>query len=191
MPTKLEKLLDSIDPDRTSEVTFRRANEAINAFDTPARLKRWDDFKACMGSFCSHVEAYVLSLHEPIPVAPDYYWSRGVRILLKIYGINGEKAAFEMARTGNDGGLYAVLKAVAMHIADEYAHNEIAARICDYWEGLSLEEQLAASTEYISKYGHLLPSELTEGSAGRIRANLPKVLEKHHELIRKIRRVGR
>ena len=96
-----------------------------------------------------------------------------------------------MSRTGNDGGIYTVLKAIAMHIADEYAQNEIVARIYNYWQDLSVDERLAASTEYISKYGHLLPSELTEGSAGRIRANLPKVLDKHHELIKKIRRVGR
>ena len=191
MATKLEELLESIDPDRTSEVTFRRANEAINVFGTAAQIDRWEDFKACMGGFCRHVEAYVLSLREPVNASPEYYWSRCVRILLKIYGINGEKAAFEMSRTGNDGGIYTVLKAIAMHIADEYAQNEIVARIYNYWQDLSVDERLAASTEYISKYGHLLPSELTEDSAGRIRANLPKVLEKHHELIKKIRRVGR
>jgi len=56
---------------------------------------------------------------------------------------------------------------------------------------LSVEEQLAASTEYLQKYGHLLPSELTEGSAARIRANLPKVLEEHPHLIQRLRQVGR
>ena len=34
-----------------------------------------------------------------------------------------EKAAFEMARTGNEGGLYAVLKAIAGQLAEEYAEN--------------------------------------------------------------------
>ena len=191
MATRLEELLASIDPDRTSEVTFRRANEALNAFRTVAQIDRWEKFILCMTEFLGHVEAYVLRLREPVRGSPDFCWARCVRYLHGIYGSNGQKAAFEMARTGNDGGLYAVLRALAMRIAEEYAQNEIRARISVYWEGLSVRQRLEASTEFIDKYGHLLPSELTEGSAARIRADLPKVLINFHDLLGKTRRVGR
>ncbi|MBC8218657.1 MAG: hypothetical protein H8E73_09345, partial [Planctomycetes bacterium] len=50
-----------------------------------------------------------------------------------------------------------------------------------------VEQKFNVSSEYITKYGRFLPSELTEGSAARIRANFPKVLEKHPRLIQRIR----
>ena len=96
-----------------------------------------------------------------------------------------------MARTGNEGGLYRVLKAMAMRVAEDYAQNEIFAKISAYWRSLSVDEKFDASTEYIAKFSHLLPSELTEGSSARIRANFTNFLEKHPYLIQQIRRVGR
>ena len=110
---------------------------------------------------------------------------------MEIYGRSGEKAAFEFSRTGNEGGLYGVLKAVAMRIADDLSKNEIAARVNAFWRSHSPEEVLEASREYLARYGHLLPSELTEASAARIVANFPKVLENHPKLVQRLRRVGR
>jgi hypothetical protein len=112
-------------------------------------------------------------------------------LLSHIYGHNGENTAFDMARTGNAGGLYAVLKAVALRMAEEYAENEIAGRIDYYWRKLTLDEQLSVADEYLEKYAHLLPPEVTEDSAARIRANFPKLLTQHPEIIRKIRLLGR
>ena len=48
-----------------------------------------------------------------------------------------------------------------------------------------------ASTEYLDKYGHLLPSEMTESSAARIRGGFFTVLENHPKLVQRLRRVGR
>jgi hypothetical protein len=112
-------------------------------------------------------------------------------MLRNIYGPGGEKVAFEKARTGNEGGLYAVLKALALTMGEHYAENEIRARIDQYWNQLTADEKLAAAGEYVGRYGHLLPSEMTEGSAGRILASFPRVLEMHPNLLQKIRRVGR
>ncbi len=60
-----------------------------------------------------------------------------------------------------------------------------------WWDELGLDKQQAATTEYLEKYGHLFPSELREGSAARIRANFPKVLEEHPRMIQRMRRVLR
>jgi hypothetical protein len=96
-----------------------------------------------------------------------------------------------MARTGAEGGLFSVLKAIALRMAEEYTENEIHARVSDYWNRLTPDEQLAAGDEYLEKYGHLLPDEMTEGSAARIRVNLPKVLIQHPKTLQKTRRLGR
>ena len=112
-------------------------------------------------------------------------------MLIKEYGANGEKAAFEMVRTGAEQGLYGVLKAVARRMVEDYAGNEIAARISNFWEDLSTDEKLAVSEEYLEKYGHLLPSELTSGNAARVRANFLKVLEEHPNIVKSLRNIGR
>jgi hypothetical protein len=191
MSTKLEQLLADIDPSKTYDQTIARADDAINSFSgTFGQITDWDKFNQYMAEFTAHVEAKILQLH-PCPIGLDFYWSKCVQLLCHIYGSNGEKAAFEMARTGNEGGLFSVLRTVALKMAEEYAENEIGARISDYWKKLTLNERLSITDEYLEKYGQLLPSELTEGSAIRIRANFPKVLAQHPEIFRKIRRLGR
>lgn len=192
MQTEIDRLLNSISPEETIVKTFNRANEAINTFcPKSALIENWDEFRCCMAEFQRHVEHHSLRLRGSVDISSDYYWSQCVRVLLKVYGSSGEKTAFEMARTGNDGGLNAVLRSVAMHVAEGYAKIEIQAKVNAYLKDLTVDQQLAASSEYLAKHGHLLPSEITEKSAARIHANFGKVLEKHPWLILKIHEVGR
>ena len=193
MATKLDSLLASIHPARTFQETAQRSDEALNSLGMDrAQITDWEEFRRCVIRCMRHVETCVLRLpHGPPAMRVDFDWGRCAQILFKAYGSNGDKAAFEMARTGNEGGLYAVLREVARRVAETCAQNEVSARISQYWNGLSLEEKLAAADEYLAKYGHLLPWELTEGCAARVRANLPKVLEEHTRLIQRLGRVGR
>ena len=192
MQTKLDRLLAFISPDKTMVETYNRANEAINTFHSgAAQIRNWDQFRYCMAEFLRHVDFCALRLRKRVTVSWECYWEHCVPILLGVYGHSGEKTAFEMARTGNEGGLYSVLKAVAMHQAEQYIQNEISAKVIAYLESLSIDEQLEACSEYVSKYGYLLPSEITEGNAIRIRANFRKVLEKHPRLLLKFQGVGR
>ena len=154
-------------------------------------MEKWDDFRCCMAQLLRHIDFCVLRLRKPVDPFFDHYLSWFPHVLMKVYGPNGEKAAFEIARTGNEGGLYSVIKAVAMHVADKYSQNEISAKVGAYLDSLSVDEQLDACSEYISKYGHILPSEITEANAIRIRANFRKVLEKHPRLLLKFHSVGR
>lgn len=190
--TKLDQLLSSIVPERTFEQVAGRVDEAINSFLPGSKqIDRYDEFVTHAICFCRLVEATVLRLRDGAPSAsPDLDRGRFMHVFSRAYGAQGLKTAFEIVRTGNEGGLYAVLRKLGEVLAGQYAENEIAARIWSYWNGLSMAEKLAAPDEYLSKYGHLLPSEITEGCAGRVRANLPKVLQEHPRLMRRLRRVG-
>ena len=193
MQTRLDKLLLDIRPEGTIVETFNRANEAINTFriDT-AQIEEWDEFKYCIAELVRHIDQCILKLRGSVEASSECYWSHVAQsVLCEVYGSSGQKAAFEMARTGNGGGLYAVVRAVAMHMAERYSKSEISAKVNAYIESLSVDEQLDACSEYISKYGDILPSELTEGSAARIRADFSKVLERHPWLLKKIHDVGR
>ena len=192
MPTKLDRLLDSISPEKTIEDIYNRANGAINSFRfKKAQITQWDEFRWCIAEFSRHLDGHIMNLRKPVDISLDWYWGHSVRSLLKIYGINGEKAAFDMARTGNEGGLYAVLKAFAMRRAEDYSQSEITAKVLTFWDGLSVEEHFKTVDEYLQKYGHLFPSELIEGNAGRFRGCFWKVLQKHPELVQQIRQTGR
>jgi len=192
MQTKLDKLLALISPEKTIVETYNRANEAINTFGVDAaQIQDWDRFRYCMAEFLRNLDCRILRLCEPVEASPDYYWRRCAQVLLRVYGQSGEKAAFEVARTGNEGGLYGVLKAVAMRVADEYSENEISAKVSAYMDSLTVDEQFDACSEYVIKYGHLLPSEITEANAIRIRANFRKVLKEHPRLLLRFQGVGR
>ena len=190
--SKLDQLLDSIDPERTLDEVDRRADDAITSFGFESgRITDWSAYQKTLIRLLSHVDSKVLRLRSAVEMDPDFAWGRCVRILTSEYGTEGEKAAFEMARTGNEGGLYAVAKRFARRLARQYLDNEIKAKAGLFWDGLDVAEQLDVSSEYLSKYGHLLPSELTEDSAARLRANFPKVLAEHPRMIQKLQRASR
>lgn len=193
MTSKLEALLARIHPSGTIDTITRDVDAALNSFFAcSALITNWPEFVALMGRFHRHIEARILHLPDGVSAADvELSWSRCIAILNRAYGSSGPKAAFEMARAGNEGGIYAVLRKVADLMAEEYANNTIGACVWNYWNSLSTDEKLAAGEEYVAKYGHLLPWELVEGSAGRVRADLPKVLRQHPQLIRGLNRVGR
>ena len=194
MKSQLDCLLDSIHPARTLEVISGRADEAINTFSTGAAgIADWEAFRECLVRFMRHVENHILGLPSDAAGDMDFdlHWGRCCHLLTREYGPNGDKAAFEMVRTGNEGGLYAVLKRIARSLSARSVDTEISARVQTYWDALSPEEQLAAGQEYLEQYGHLVPSELTENSAARIRANLPRVLREHPRLMQRLARTGR
>jgi len=192
MTTNLDMLLESIDPSRTYDHVSARVDEAVNNFAMHRPIiEDWDEYENYLADFYRHIEKVVLRMGSGVPDNREYYWGQCANLLNKAFGPSGYKAAFEMVRTGKEGGLYQVLKTVADLIAEKYTQNEIFARISHYWESLTLDEKLAAPDEYLSKYGYLLPSELTEGSAARLRANFPKVLEEHPKMIRQMRRIGK
>lgn len=192
MATKLEQLLTNIDPAKTYDQTLARANTAVNTFKmNSAQIENHDEFVDCLGQFFCHVDATILKVNRSVYSDSEFHWARCRQLLCHLYGPNGEKAAFDMSRTGKEGGLYAVLKAVALRMAEEYAENEIAARVSDYWNHLASNEILPAVDEYIDCYGHLLPSEMTESGGASIKGRFFKVLEHHPKLIRTLRNVGR
>ena len=192
MKTKLDRLLESIDPARTLDQVSARVDEALNSFRVKSGIiEDWEEFRTVLTGFYRHVENVVLRIRPSWSPDPDIDWGHCYQLLIKEYGTNGEKAAFEMVRTGTEQGLYGVLNAVARRMISEYAGNEITAKIGIFWEGLSTDEKLAVSEEYLDKYGHLLPSELTSGSAARIRANFLRVLEQHPSIMKRLRNIGR
>ena len=191
--TGLHALLEQLDPARTLEQTAARADEAMISFRScPAQVTQWREFQALSVEFLRHVEGRVLRLRGGPWVSFEHDWGRCAHLLMTEFGgSSGDKAAFELARTGNEGGLYHVLRKLASRLAEEYAGNEIRARISDWWNRLTVTQKFAAMDEYLAAFGHVLPSELIEDTAARLRASFPKVLAQHPYLMQRFRQVGR
>jgi len=136
------------------------------------------------------MENEIFHIYPPRKPDCDFDWHRCNLMLKKKYGPNSEDIAFDMARTGIRGGIYAVLKVVASEMADEFASNYIGSVVSDFWNSLSAEEKVAASEEYIAKYGHLIPSEMREEGAVHVRAFFWKVLEEHPKIVKQLRNVN-
>jgi hypothetical protein len=190
MKTKLDKLLYNIDPARTIDQVSARVDKAINSFRVQRHvIKQWGEFQFVLARFFCHLENFILHIRPPRALNPNMDWSRCCRLIIKEFGADGQRAAFEMVRTGAEGGLYGVLRAVGRRMVVIYAGNEISSRVNFFWNNLSVNEKLSVSKEYLKKFGHLLPRELTERGAIRIRANFTKVLKEHPYLIRRMRNV--
>ena len=180
MSTKLDRLLKAIHPDITLRPIFDRAGTAVNSFPFPdVIITQFDQFKYLLVRFSQHLDAKILRIESMPDMGVDFHWSRCYQILKQIYGPNGEKTAFDMIRTNKEGGLREVINKFTDTVVQNYAANEINAKISFYINNLSVPEKIAAGKEYVQKYGHLLPNELTESTAVRIQANFAKVLEKH------------
>ena len=191
MRTRLDALLEQIDPSRTLETVGSRVNNAVNRFSMPpGAITDYNQFEQFMARFVRHIENEVLRIPDA-PRPSSYDWSKCTNILEKEYGISGRKTAFEMARSGTRGGLYEVLKKIASHLANDYAQREISARVSHFWNALSMQDQFAVMEEYAQKFGRLLPPDFIEGSAVLLKMNFTKVLEEHPRMMQRMRQAGR
>jgi len=190
--SKLDKLLEEISPQKTIEHNYNLANEAVGSFNwKKARIDTWKEFKLCMAKFSKHIDERILNLKESVDMSLTEYWKFCIRPLIEIYGSNGDITAFTIANTGNEGGLYAVLKSFAMQKTEKYTKNEIYGNVYFYWKHLSADEKVQAMDEYLSKYRDIIPSELLEFSGARLKSCFWKVLEQHPFIIQKLQQTGR
>jgi len=193
MKTHLDKLLESIDPKDTLDSNSSRVNHALNSFQfASGMVSNRDEFEDLLKRFFRHTENCILSIPHSRIAPSEMDTGRCGIILRDIYGgFQGEKIAFDIARTGVEGGLYGVLKAIASKMADEYAKRAIASKIACFWGELEANEALAVVDEYLIKFGHLLPPEFTEGNGLRAKMNFERVLKEHPFLIKRMRKIGR
>ena len=192
MATKLDRLLNDIHPSRTVDEPRRRADEALNSLRTPrGGVRDRHEFRSLMTRTFVHIECAALRMGRRRTPHPTMDWARCCEMFKRIYGPEGEYVAIQKALHGHDGGLFSVTRDLAASMAEEYARNEISARVAAYWGSLTVDEKLAASKEYIAKYARLLPPDVAENGAARLRAYFPKFLEKHPFLVQTMSRIGR
>ena len=162
------------------------ADRAINEVATAGIIDSFDEFKNIIVKLIISVNKYALKINNNIGGGREYYLNSAFKALSKKFGPNGEKAAFEMARTGKNGGLYEVLKVVAYGYIDTLNENEAQSKIGYLWQIMDNDCKFTLMDQYISEFGHLWPAEMTESSAARLKVNFPATLQLHIKNVRKL-----
>ena len=188
MKTKLDILLSQIHPERTYDQISGRVDQAINSFrfELSPTIKM-PEFKRICADFYCHIESRVLRLSQSIKPDVDMDWGRFYNQLVKIYGHNGEKTAFEISISNNEGGIYAVFKSVANAMVEFYAGNEINARVYSFWNNLSVKEKFEVMDCFLPTLQNLFPNEIKMHGTARIKANFPKYLIEYPRMLKRTR----
>ncbi len=190
MPTDLERLLSRMES--VPEAVERRVDLALNsAPECPAIVTTWNRYRLALAEFYRHAESVLLSAKELPPLNVEWHAGRCWQLLRKELGDSAPQAGFEMARTGNEKGMLGLRQRIARQMAKECSQRLVDVSVGIYWSARSAEELVQDSDEYLEKYGHLLPPEMTEGGAHRIRFSFRKVLREHPAMMRRMREVAR
>ena len=193
MDTQLERLLDSIDPQRTADGLQQRADRVFNAFTlSSARARSGSEVRDILVRFWRKMRAGVLDIDEAyLPRDDQHDWDRCQEILRRIYKRpDGWKAAAEFATTGIDGGLYGVLKRFANQLVLDRVREVVSQGVQSLWWRIPFERRLSIIAEYLKVYRRVLPPQLRDRGAADLHESFPKILTEHPFTIRPFRRLG-
>ena len=167
----------------------RAADEALRVFPfRSAVVEGGVEFKDVMARLYLLIQQHLTGATKPSSASLEQAWEYCVTAFSEIYGNSGFHSALEACRTGLDSGVIGVARRLAYHLADTMGRQHVkGARAA--WDALPLAEKFTLTDEFLKKYGHMLPAGLTSGSAGRVRAFLPDILEKVPELAQKFQQM--
>jgi hypothetical protein len=188
MSTRLEKLLASIDPARTIDRVSAAVDEAFNSFRNRNPIRTFEDYREYMSKYVQHIEQIVLGIRSNHPYDMEFFWTRYSNLVNSGGDREAWKWNYEKITTGQDGGLYKILKDVAALILDDRSKREISGRVWDFWNSLTNDEKFDTVDEFVRLVGHMLPTKYTGGNAAYLKMNFPRVLESYPQLLMELRR---
>jgi hypothetical protein len=190
IPSKIDELLAKIDPSETIGVSRGQMDRALNQFSFKLGMVRdFSDYCKYLAEFYCQVETICISRRIPVNEKMDYF--RCAQILTEEYGSKGEQFAYEMVKTGADGGQYTILNLIARKTVHKYSRNIVRSHVDSFIRSLSFNERLEAAAEYRRRFGSMLPCLYVNGSVAVLAANLEKILEEHPFAIQRLHRVLR
>jgi len=192
MARSLDYLLRRIDPQQSLDRMERRAHEAFARYRVPrGPIHSHRQLRHILGHFEFHLTKAFLGGQRHFPLNQGKRWYQRVhKRLVSKYGQRPEDTVMAIARSGKEGGLYAVLRAIADHFAYEQARAYIREKVDRFWDSLTMLERKHIIAMYYRRYKHLLPDEVKGPRDWRLRADFKSILRRHPEMVRSRRRVG-
>jgi hypothetical protein len=192
--SKLDSLLDSIAPENTLDAVAVRIDTAVISFALqPEQIETWgrDEFEDFMGRFLRHIVCTAQLRCPPETESLDGFWAMFSHAIEKAYAPQGTRLALKLARTGTEGGIYAVMRKTAHELGRRWAHDRITSLISEYWESLCDKERQAAPGEYLQTYDDLLPTDVKKQITRTPWFHFPRILAQHPYIMQRMRAVYR
>ncbi|MBN1551695.1 hypothetical protein JW979_09505 [bacterium] len=188
MASNLDRLLDQINPSCTINVVEQHINQALAGYYRQKNtITTWDNYRETLAEFMRQARNVALQMPPSSGQDIDMNFHEAISLLRQEYPGNTVQTVFDIMQTGAEGGIYAIFRTLSRLLAEQYAQNEINARVLDFWNNLSTEEKIAIPDEYITKFKDILPAEIVNGTAIRVRASFWKVLQDHPRMIKRFR----
>jgi hypothetical protein len=188
MKTRLDELLQTIDPSRTIDVVEQRINQALSGYYRGENtVETWDEYQRCLAEFLQEARNTVLTIPSTAGSDVEMNFQEAITLLRQEYPGNTPHIVYQIIHTGVEGGVYAVIRALARILAETYAQHEIDGRVMAFWDSLSGDEKVAAAEEYLEKYQSYLSPHLIPETGSRIKASFWRVLQDHPRMIKRLR----
>lgn len=190
--TPLDELLQLIDPSRTIDRVALLAQGALEDFSVKSNVvEDYKEFQSILASLHCHIHNAIFELRPPRRVNYQIDLSDCLRLLKQVYGKNPHRTTFQLARTGNENGLYGIFHQTAKLMAQYYAQQQIAARVRRFLGSQNYDRHHAILDEYLNKFGYLFPGEITESNCANLMQHLERLLCDHPFLVRRMRKSTR
>jgi len=188
MKTRLDDLLETIHPSRTYDFYRRKIDDAVRTFP-------FESFSVDKAASCEHfITNFFACVNGSImdgSFSESAYMAMAMfRIVFQPrYGEYPELPIYERLIHGHEGGMNGFVQEAVDALVEHFAFIPIANRVDEFIESLSDDELSVTAEEYLSKYGQLLPAEITSQGAYRFTPFLTKFLKEHPKLLLKLRSV--
>jgi hypothetical protein len=191
MASKLEKLLQDIDPSRTIDVVEKRINHALANYRREKNtVDSWEEYQEYLAKFVRLARNAAFDLPADAGQSLEFDFKNAIQYLEEEYPRSTSRTVYDIMSTGAEGGVLGLSRTLAGLMAEDFSQNEIRGRVSTYWQSLSVDEKLASADEYIKKYKDILPRKTTQDVVS-IKANFVKVLNNHPRMIKRLRDLKR
>jgi hypothetical protein len=182
MPTKLDKLLQDIDPSKTIDEGEKRMAKGVASYHRDKNtVDTWEECEECIADMAYHLSNAYFNQPKSYKSRPDF--GLASNLLREEYG--SHRTINRIMMSGAEGGIYTILKTLARLIVNFYTRKNINCMVLDYFNNSTPDEHFAAAKEYYKLYKHLLPEG--EDSFETIYAYFHNILREHPFWIKKMR----
>ena len=187
MSASLARLLQCIG--RIPFDTDRRVDAALNRYPPPVPVvENHADFVRIIAGLHHVVKRHLYGSQKDWPCDVSFEYGLTRSFLTQEYGQSGENAAYEIAHSGEEGGIRSVLRTVARAIGKKHAEDLISMCVDSYWTGQEAHELIEDARAYIRQFASLIPVGMLESGAPRVMMEFRQVLKKHPFMIAELRR---
>ena len=186
MRPQFQHLLEELES--VYQKTECQLEERAMRFKVPASVRHPDEFDDVVTSFFGGLYCPELVREECWAEHRAYVSSMAFRLLGQDYGGQAKVRSFDLARTGNAEGLRGVLNLLLQRLLDELEKRHAQALLSQYAK-TDPKTRIQDARDYMSAYGKLLPSEMTDRNGVVVLEKFLQFLGQHARTVNEMRRL--